>query len=325
MVLQGKLWLESPRCDRSRYIKRCSHCSCLYPQLWQVGCYFVIKIKVLFSTEIVFISTSSISLVDALAVKELIPNLGINTNRMNVGSIQMRGLSPVEDNGNPNREVERRDAAENEEVVEIDCERVSQSQEVLTRGFRVIEVYGNIRTKVVQELENGEERFEDTSDAKYHELHRSKEKAEKKLVEKQKQSDRWELRNEREKGKRKTNQTNEVEVRKKVRLGPEPCDATHISVEDNLLPSVLGREVAFIVAEPFELPGSQKIKTRKSDFKKKGKRGELVQEESLTGNHLVHDNNLNRGRVRKEDNLRAVRTETSNWSDAKSDKKNENN
>ena len=227
----------------------------------------------------------------------------------------------MEDNGNPNREVERRDAAENEEVVEIDCKRVSQSQEVLTRGFRVIEVYGNIRTKVVQELENGEERFEDTSDAKYHELHRSKEKAEKKLVEKQKQSDRWELRNEREKGKRKTNQTNEVEVRKKVRLGPEPCDATHISVEDNLLPSVLGREVAFIVAEPFELPGSQKIKTRKSDFKKKGKRGEVVQEESLTGNHLVHDNNLNRGRVRKEDNLRAVRTETSNWSDAKSDKK----
>ena len=106
-----------------------------------------------------------------------------------------------------------------------------------------------------------------------------------------------------------------------MRLGPEPCDATHISVEDNLLPSVLGREVAFIVAEPFELPGSQKIKTRKSDFKKKGKRGEVVQEESLTGNHLVHDNNLNRGRVRKEDNLRAVGTETSNWSDAKSDKK----
>ena len=110
-------------------------------------------------------------------MKELIPNLGINTNRMNVGSIQMRGLSPVEDNGNPNREVERRDTAENEEVVEIDCERVSQSQEVLTRGFRVVEVCGNIRTKVVQELENGEERFEDTSDAKYHELHRSKEKA----------------------------------------------------------------------------------------------------------------------------------------------------
>ena len=105
-----------------------------------------------------------------------------------------------------------------------------------------------------------------------------------------------------------------------MRLGPEPCDATHISVEENLPSSVFGREMAPIVSEPFELPGSRKIKTRKSDFKK-GKRGEVVQEESLTGNHLNHDNNQNGGRARKEDDIRAVKKETSIWSDGKSDKK----
>ena len=125
---------------------------------------------------------SSISLVDALVVKELMPNLGIDCNRMNVGSIQMKGLGTLEDNGNPNREVERRDADESEEVVEIDCERISQTQEVLTRGFRVVDVYGDIRKKVVPESNNGDETSEDTSDAKYQKLHRSREKAEKKIV-----------------------------------------------------------------------------------------------------------------------------------------------
>ena len=247
---------------------------------------------------------------------ELITNLGID---LNVVSLQPRELSTVEEDRNSNRDGE--DAAENEEVVEIDCERISQMQEVLTRGFRVVDVYGDIRKKVVPESNNGDGMSEDFSDAKYHKLHRSREKAEKIMVEKQRRSDRWELRNEREERKRKTNQTHEVEVRNKVRLGPEPCDATHISVEENLPSSVFGREMAPIVSEPFELPGSRKIKTRKSDFKNKGKRGAVVQEESLTGNHLVHDNNQNGGRARKEDDIRVVKTETSNWSDGKSDKK----
>ena len=248
------------------------------------------------------------------------PNLGIDCNRMNVGSIQMKGLGTLEDNGNPNREVERRDADESEEVVEIDCEQVALKQEVLTRGFRVVEVSGDVGKKSMPESINCEEMLEDTSEAKYLKLHRSRERAEKKMVEKERRSDRWELRNEREERKRKTNQTREVEVRKKVRLGPEPCDATHIFVEENLPSSVFGREMAPIVSEPFELPGSRKIKIRKSDFKK-GKRGEVVQQESLTGNHLIHDNNQNGGQARKEDDIRAIKTETSNWGDGKSEKK----
>ena len=90
--------------------------------------------------------------------------------------------------------------------------------------------------------------------------HGSRDKAEKIMVEKQRRSDRWELRNEREERKRKTNQTHEVEVRNKVRLGPEPCDATHISVEENLPSSVLGREMPPIISEPFELPGCKDSK-----------------------------------------------------------------
>ena len=104
----------------------------------------------------------------------------------------------MEDNRNSNQE--GKDAAEKEEVVEIDCERISQTQEVLTRGFRVVDVYGDIRKKVVPESNNGDGMSEDFSDAKYHKLHSSREKAEKKIVKKQRQSDKWERRNQREKG-----------------------------------------------------------------------------------------------------------------------------
>ena len=162
-------------------------------------------------------------------MKELITNLGIN---LNVVSLQPRELSTVEDNRKSNQE--GKDAAEKEEVVEIDCERISQTQEVLTRGFRVVDVYGDIRKKVVPESNNGDETSEDTSDAKYQKLHRSREKSEKKIVEKQRRSDKWEQRNKREMGNRKTNRRDEVGVRRNMRLGPEPCDATHISVEENL-------------------------------------------------------------------------------------------
>ena len=188
------------------------------------------------------------------------PNLGIDSDRMNVGSIQMKGLGTLKDNGNPNREVERRDADESEEVVEIDCEQVALKQEVLTRGFRVVEVSGDVQKKSMPELINCEEILEDTSEAKYLKLHRSRERAEKKMVEKERRSDRWELRNEREERKRKTNQTRKVEVMKKVRLGPEPCDATHIFVEENLPSSVFGREMVPIISEPFELPGCKDSK-----------------------------------------------------------------
>ena len=131
---------------------------------------------------------------------ELITNLGIDLNAV---SLQLRELSTVEEDRNSNRD--REDAAENEEVVEIDCERISQTQEVLTRGFRVVDVYGDIRKKVVPESNNGDETSEDTSDAKYQKLHRSREKSEKKIVEKQRRSDKWEQRNKREMGNRKTN------------------------------------------------------------------------------------------------------------------------
>ena len=164
----------------------------------------------------------------------------------------------MEDNRNSNRA--KKDTAENEEVVEVDCERISQTQEVLTRGFRVVDVYGDLRKKVVPESNNGDETSEDTSDAKYHKLHISREKAEKKIVKKQRQSDKWERRNQREKGNRKTSRRHEVEVRKNLRLGPEPCDATHISVEENLPSSVLGREMPPIISEPFELPGCKDSK-----------------------------------------------------------------
>ena len=112
--------------------------------------------------------------------------------------------------------------------------KISTTQEVPTRGFRVVNVYGDIREKVVLDPNNGDKTSEDTSDAKYHKLHSSREKAEKKIVKKQRQSDKWERRNKREKGNRKTNRRHEVKVRRNMRLGPEPCDATHISVEENL-------------------------------------------------------------------------------------------
>ena len=112
--------------------------------------------------------------------------------------------------------------------------QISTKQEVPTRGFRVVNVYGDIREKVVPDPNNGDKRSEDTSDAKYHKLHSSREKAEKKIMEKQRQSDKWKRRNKREKGNRKTNRRHEVKVRRNMRLGPEPCDATHISVEENL-------------------------------------------------------------------------------------------
>ena len=242
-------------------------------------------------------------------------NLGID---LNVVSLQPREASTVEDKRKSNRD--RKDAAENDEVVEIDCERISQTQEVLTRGFRVVEVYGDIRKKVVAESNNGDETSEDTSDSKYHKLHRSKEKAEKKIVKKQRQSDKWEQRNQREKGSRKNNRRDEVEVRRNMRLGPEPCDATHISVKENLPSSVLGREMVPINSEPFELPGLLKAKTRKNDFKRKRERGEVVPEETLTGNHLVGDNNQNRGQATKSGDLRAVQTEIIDANKGKSGK-----
>jgi len=259
--------------------------------------------------------TSSISLVDAQATKELITNLGID---LNVVSLQPRELSTVEDNRNSNRA--RKDTFENEEVVEVDCERISQSQEVLTRGFRVVDVYGDLRKQAVPESNNGDETLEDTSDVKYHKLHRSREKAEKKTVKKQRQSYKWERRNQREKGNRKTNRRHEVEVRKNMRLGPEPCDATHISVEENLPPSVFGKEIVSMISERFELQKLLKAKTRKSDLKRKRERMEVVLEETLTGNHLVADNNQNRGRATKSGDLRSVRTEIMDASEGKSGK-----
>ena len=52
-----------------------------------------------------------------------------------------------------------------------------------------------------------------------------------------------------------------------------------------------------------------KAKTQKSDFKRKRERMEVVLEKTLTGNHLVDDNNQNRGRATKSGDLPAVWTE----------------
>ena len=131
----------------------------------------------------IFFRTSSISLVDAEAVKELITNLGID---LNVEPLQPRELSTVEDNRNSNRA--RKDAAENEEVVEVDCERISQTQEVLTRGFRVVDVYGDLQKKVVPESNNGDQTSEDTSELMQSSTNNNKD--EKKIVKKQRQSDK---------------------------------------------------------------------------------------------------------------------------------------
>ena len=139
-------------------------------------------------------------------------------------------------------------------------------------------------------------------------------------MKKQRQSDKWERRNKREKGTRKAYRKQEVEVRGNLRLGPEPCDATHISVEENLPSSVPGREMIPIISEPFELPELLKAKTRKTDFKRKREGGVVVLEETLTGNHLVDDNNQNRGRATKSGHLRAVRTEIIDASKGKSGK-----
>ena len=111
-----------------------------------------------------------------------------------------------------------------------------------------------------------------------------------------------------------------MKVRGNMRLGPEPCDATHISVEENLPSSVPGREMVPIISEPFELPGLLKAKTHKTSFKRKRERGVVVLEETLTGNHLVGDNNQNRGQATKSGDLRAVRTEMIDASEGKSGK-----
>jgi len=257
--------------------------------------------------------TSSISLVDAHATKELITNLGID---LKVVSLQPRELNTVEDNRNSNRA--KKDTAENEEVVEVDCERISQTQEVLTRGFRVVDVYGDLQKKVVPESNNGDQTSEDTSELMQSSTNNNKD--EKKIVKKQRQSDKWERRNQREKGNRKTNLKHEVEVRKNMRLGPEPCDATHISVEENLPPLVFGKEIVPMISEPFELQKLLKAKTPKSHFKRKRERMEVVLEETLTGNHLVDDNNQNKGRATMSGDLRIVRTEIMDASEEKSGK-----
>ena len=111
-----------------------------------------------------------------------------------------------------------------------------------------------------------------------------------------------------------------MKVRGNMRLGPEPCDATHISVEENLPPLVFRKEIVPMISEPFELQKLLKAKTPKSHFKRKRERMEVVLEEILTENHLVDDNNQNRGRATNSGDLRSVRTEIMNASEGKSDK-----
>ena len=112
------------------------------------------------------------------------------------------------------------------------------------------------RGKEAEVVEVGEEdEVEDISDERYAKMHSKGERLKKKIDRKQEQSAKWQLRSKREMGKKKVDQQNPGELPVK-RLGPDPKDATHISVEVEELPvSIFGRILPTVQdSSPFQLP-----------------------------------------------------------------------
>ena len=112
------------------------------------------------------------------------------------------------------------------------------------------------RGKEAEVVEVGEEdEVEDISDERYAKMHSKGERLKKKIDRKQEQSTKWQLRSKREMGKKKVDQQNPGELPVK-RLGPDPKDATHISVEEEEPPvSIFGRILPTVQdSSPFQLP-----------------------------------------------------------------------
>ena len=112
------------------------------------------------------------------------------------------------------------------------------------------------RGKEAEVVEVGEEdKVEDISDERYAKMHSKGERLKKKIDRKQEQSTKWQLRSKREMGKKKVDQQNPGELPVK-RLGPDPKDATHISVEEEEPPvSIFGRILPTVQdSSPFQLP-----------------------------------------------------------------------
>ena len=112
------------------------------------------------------------------------------------------------------------------------------------------------RGKEAEVVEVGEEEeVEDISDERYAKMHSKGERLKKKINRKQEQSASWQLRNNREMRKKKVAQQNPGELPVK-RLGPDPKDATHISVEEEEPPvSIFGRILPSVQdSSPFQLP-----------------------------------------------------------------------
>ena len=112
------------------------------------------------------------------------------------------------------------------------------------------------RGKEAEVVEVGEEEeVEDISDERYAKMYSKGERLEEKMDRKQEQSARWQLRSKREMGKKKVDQQNPGELPVK-RLGPDPKDATHISVEEEEPSvSIFGRILPTVQdSSPFQLP-----------------------------------------------------------------------
>ena len=145
----------------------------------------------------------------------------------------------------------------------LDCnftrEGSVSAKQIYSRGFRVVEERGNVHSGVETEEMGGEGEVEDVSDERFPKMHRKGEIWEKKVDRKQQQSARWQLRKEREMGKKKGNQQQQQKPAgtPRIRLGPEPEAATHIYVkeDENAPVTIFGRVLpAMPDAKPFELP-----------------------------------------------------------------------
>ena len=111
------------------------------------------------------------------------------------------------------------------------------------------------RGKEAEVVEVGEEEeVEDISDERYAKMYSKGERLEEKMDRKQEQSARWQLRSKREMGKKKVDQQNPGKLPVK-RLGPDPKDATYISVEEEPSVSIFGRILPTVQdSSPFQLP-----------------------------------------------------------------------
>ena len=161
----------------------------------------------------------------------------------------------------------------------LDCnftrKRNVRAEQILSRGIGAVEDRGDVFNGAeTEEVEVGE--VEDISSERFAKMHKKGEMWEKKVDKKQQQSARWQLRKERETGKKKINQLRQQKPADMPRiwLGPEPEAATHIYIEkdENAPVTIFGRVLPTITdATPFELPwlGKSASSKRKSSVESK--------------------------------------------------------